>query len=42
MVLSLQITHASGVTAKVNAIADISTCKTMSKEDAVTAEFYMK
>ena len=32
--------HASGVTAKVNAITDISTCKTMSKEDAVTAGLY--
>ena len=32
--------HASGVTAKVNAITDISTCKTISKEDAVTAGLY--
>lgn len=32
--------HAFGVTAKVNAITDISTCKTMSKEDAVTASLY--
>ena len=32
--------HASGVTAKVNAITDISTCKTMTKEDAVTAGLY--
>ena len=32
--------HASGVTAKVNAITDISTCKTMSKENAVTAGLY--
>ena len=30
--------HASGVTAKVNAITDISTCKTMSKEDCRNCE----
>ncbi len=32
--------HASGVTAKVNAITDISTCKTMAKDDAVSAGLY--
>jgi phosphoglucomutase len=32
--------HASGVTAKVNAITDISICKTMPKEDAVNAGLY--
>ncbi|MGN0417342.1 phospho-sugar mutase [Anaerostipes faecalis] len=32
--------HASGVTAKVNAITDISTCKTISKDDAVSAGLY--
>ena len=32
--------HASGVTAKVNAITDISTCKTISKEEAMEAGLY--
>ncbi|HJC50728.1 MAG TPA: phospho-sugar mutase [Candidatus Anaerostipes avistercoris] len=32
--------HASGVTAKVNAITDISTCKTISKEEAMNAGLY--
>lgn len=32
--------HASEVTAKVNAITDISTCKTMAKDDAVSAGLY--
>lgn len=32
--------HASGVTAKVNAITDISTCKTMPKDEAVSAGLY--
>lgn len=32
--------HASGVTAKVNAITDISICKTMPKEDAMAAGLY--
>ena len=40
MVLSLQILMLPGVYSEVNAITDISTCKTMSKEDAVTAGLY--